>query len=119
MGVLRTLNTLTKSDRRRGLPRLSEENININLALVDIIKKVSVDKNVSMGQIALAWIFSSDFDIIPIPGTRNPKHVEDNIAALDINLTLQEKALLDETFRPENVKGLRSPGKVLSTVDQG
>ena len=118
-GSFTDINTLTKSDRRRGLPRLSEENININLALVDIIKKVSVDKNVSMGQIALAWIFSSDFDIIPIPGTRNPKHVEDNIAALDINLTPQEKALLDDTFRPENVKGLRSPGKVLSTVDQG
>ncbi len=118
-GSLTDPSTLAQNDRRRGLPRLSAENIDHNLALVQTIKTIADSKNVSMGQIALAWIFASNFDIVPIPGTRNPKHVEDNIAALDVVLTSDEKALLDETFSDEKVKGLRTPEHILATVDQG
>jgi aryl-alcohol dehydrogenase-like predicted oxidoreductase len=118
-GSLTDTSTLAENDKRRGLPRLSAENIDHNLALVQTVKNIADAKNVSMGQIALAWIFASDFDIVPIPGTRNPKHVEDNIKALEIELTLEEKTLLDETFSDEKVKGLRTPEHVLLTVDKG
>ena len=118
-GSLTDINTLDETDKRRGLPRLSAENIDHNLALVQTVKDIAEAKNVSMGQIALAWIFASEFDIVPIPGTRNPKHIEDNIAALDVDLTFDEKALLDETFSDEKVKGLRIPEHVLATVDPG
>jgi aryl-alcohol dehydrogenase-like predicted oxidoreductase len=118
-GSLTDVNTLAENDKRRGLPRMSAENIDHNLTLVQTIKKIAENKNVSMGQIALAWIFASPYDIVPIPGTRNPKHVEDNINALDVDLTADEKTLLDETFSDEKVKGLRTPEHVLSTVDKG
>ncbi len=118
-GSLTDTSTLAENDKRRGLPRLSAENIDHNLALVQTVKNIADTKNVSMGQIALAWIFASDFDIVPIPGTRNPKHVEDNIKALEVELTQEEKTLLDETFSEENVQGLRSPERVLLTVDKG
>ncbi|MBT4589178.1 MAG: aldo/keto reductase [Rhodospirillaceae bacterium] len=118
-GTVTDPSTLVENDRRRGMPRLSEDNLDHNLALVQTVKDIAEAKGVGMGQIAMAWIFASPYDIVPIPGTRNPKHVEDNIAALDIVLTPDEKTLLDETFSDENVKGLRSPERVLSTVDKG
>jgi aryl-alcohol dehydrogenase-like predicted oxidoreductase len=118
-GSLTDVSTLPENDRRRGLPRMSAENIDHNLALVETVKNIAEDKRVSMGQIALAWIFASEFDIVPIPGTRNPKHLEDNFAALEVVLTSDEKTLLDETFTDDKVQGLRTPAHVLATVDKG
>ena len=110
---------LVENDRRRGMPRLAEENLEHNLQHVQTINEIAESKGAGMGQIALAWIFASPFDIVPIPGTRSTNHLEDNIKALDIKFTSAEKALLDETFSLENVKGQRLPERVLSTVDKG
>tara|TARA_B100000315_G_scaffold256209_2_gene301579 strand:+ start:9113 stop:10084 length:972 start_codon:yes stop_codon:yes gene_type:complete len=111
--------TLGESDRRRGMPRFAEENLDHNLQLVQTVQEIAAGKGAGMGQIALAWIFASPFDIVPIPGTRNTHHLEDNIKALDIELTPAEIALLDETFAIENIQGARQPEHVLSTVDNG
>ena len=111
--------TLDESDRRRGMPRFAEENLDHNLQLVQTVQDIAASKGTGMGQIALAWIFASPFDIVPIPGTRSTKHLADNIGALDIKLTADEKALLDKTFAIENVDGARQPEHVLSTVDKG
>jgi len=118
-GTLTDPSTLDESDRRRGMPRFATDNLDHNLQLVQTINDLAESKGTGMGQIALAWIFASPFDIVPIPGTRSTSHLEDNIKALDIDLTPDEKALLDETFSIENVKGARQPEHVLSTVDEG
>ena len=109
--------SLDENDRRRGMPRFAEENLNHNLQLVQTVHDIAKSKSVGAGQIALAWIFASPFDIVPIPGTRSRTHVADNINALSIKLTADEKALLDKTFAIENVDGARQPERVLSTVD--
>ncbi len=118
-GAVTDPSKLVENDRRRDMPRLTADNLEHNLQLVQAVKDVAESKSVSMGQIVLAWIFASPFDIVPIPGTRDTKHLEDNIDALRIELSAEEKALLDETFNVENVKGQRLPERVFSTVDNG
>jgi aryl-alcohol dehydrogenase-like predicted oxidoreductase len=67
-------------------------------------------------QIALAWVLSRGYDLVPIPGTRNPAHLELNIAALEIELETAELEPLDASFRPGAAKGTRYPAKQMPNM---
>jgi aryl-alcohol dehydrogenase-like predicted oxidoreductase len=100
--------SLDKQDFRLfGMPRFAEGNFEGNLALVDAVAAIAKRKGCSVGQLALAWVHSQGTDVIPIPGTTSIAHLDDNLGARNITLSPEEKAEIDEIFRPEKVVGDR------------
>src|SRR3954451_11625747 len=88
---------LAENDFRRLSPRFREENLERNRALVDKIKDIATAKGVTPGQLVLAWLLAQGNDVVPIPGTRRIRHLEENLAAADIRLTDAE---LEQSAKP-------------------
>lgn len=95
-GTIRTPEDLAENDWRRTHPRFQGENFQKNLKLVDAIKAMAAENNVSPSQLALAWVMSQGEDIVPIFGTRCRAHLQDNLAAVTISLTAEELQRLNE-----------------------
>jgi aryl-alcohol dehydrogenase-like predicted oxidoreductase len=87
-----------EDDFRRHHPRFQGENFQRNLELVERVKEIAAEKGVTAGQLALAWVLAQGDDIVPIPGTTTVKHLEENVAALDVELTPGDLARIDEAF---------------------
>jgi len=100
---------LPQGDYRNMLPRFQEENRAHNLELIDFLKDMASQKNVSASQLALAWALHQGDDIIPIVGMNKPKRVDENIEALSIELSSDELDLLNKTFAIGAMKGDRYP----------
>ncbi|HWB22451.1 MAG TPA: aldo/keto reductase [Gaiellaceae bacterium] len=96
---------LDDGDSRKGNPRFASENIDRNRRLADRIKELAAAKNVTPGQYALAWLLARG--VVPIPGTKRRKYVEENAAAAQVELTAAELALLDAEFPPGAAAGTR------------
>ncbi|MCX2477967.1 aldo/keto reductase [Pedobacter sp. MC2016-15] len=92
-GNIRTIDDLPEDDFRRAIPRFQEEHFYKNIELVKAIEAMAAEKNVSSSQLALAWIISRG--ILPIPGTKRRKYLEQNMAAADIQLSADELAKID------------------------
>lgn len=87
--------SLDQSDwRARGLPRFEGENLAANLKLVDAVKAIAEARKVTAGQVALAWLLAQGADIVPIPGTKRRKYLEENAAAAELKLSAEELAKL-------------------------
>jgi aryl-alcohol dehydrogenase-like predicted oxidoreductase len=82
-------------DFRQTLPRFSAENIDTNFKLVELLEKVAEEKSCTSAQLALAWVLTKDKSIVPIPGTKNPARIDENLKALEINLTSEDMDYLD------------------------
>jgi aryl-alcohol dehydrogenase-like predicted oxidoreductase len=95
-GRYRSADTIGEGDFRRGDPRFSRDNFDSNLAIVEAVEALAAEKDVSAAQIALAWVQHQGRDIVPIPGTTTRRHLESNVAALDVALTDDELARLGE-----------------------
>jgi len=106
-GRLRSSEDLDADDRRRENPRFAEGNFDANLRLVDEVRRIAERKGATAAQVALAWVLSRGDDIVPIPGTKTDRYLEDNVAAADITLETDDLATLDEIFRPGAVRGAR------------
>jgi aryl-alcohol dehydrogenase-like predicted oxidoreductase len=100
---------LIAADRRHAHPRFQEGNFEMNLSLLGPLKALAGQKEATMAQIALAWLLAQGNDIVPIPGTKRRKYLEQNAAAVDINLTKDDIATLDQAFPPYAAAGLRYP----------
>jgi aryl-alcohol dehydrogenase-like predicted oxidoreductase len=85
-----------EDDFRRHHPRFQGENFQRNLDLVERVRAIAEDKGCSAGQLALAWVLRRGDDIVPIPGTKQVRYLEENDAALDVSLTDDDLARLDE-----------------------
>ncbi|AOE60257.1 aldo/keto reductase [Pseudomonas corrugata] len=97
-GELKTPEDFAPDDYRRFSPRFQADNFNRNLMLVDKVKALAVDKHISASQLALAWVLAQGDHIIPIPGTKQRKYLESNVAAAEVVLSADELAQLDEIF---------------------
>ncbi len=86
---------LDEDDFRRNSPRFQGENFGKNLELVDRVREIASEKGVEAGQLALAWVLAQGDDIVPIPGTTSTKHLDENIAASEIELTADDLARID------------------------
>jgi aryl-alcohol dehydrogenase-like predicted oxidoreductase len=86
-GAIRSIDDFDEDDFRRYQPRFQGENFQRNLDLVDRINELAADKGVTPAQLALAWVLSQGEDIVPIPGTRRIERLEENLGALDVELT--------------------------------
>lgn len=89
-------------DYRRNAPRFQGENFYKNLQLVEQVKEIAAEKGVTGGQLALAWLLAQGDDIVPIPGTKRRKYLEENVAAAEITLTQAELDRINEVA-PKNV----------------
>ncbi|WCK02217.1 aldo/keto reductase [Agrobacterium tumefaciens] len=106
-GALKTLDGLASDDFRRSLPRFQGENFDTNLALIKLLEDMAVEKGVTAGQLALAWVMAQGDFIVPIPGTTKIANLEKNVAAADISLTTDEVASLGALLSPAKVAGER------------
>jgi aryl-alcohol dehydrogenase-like predicted oxidoreductase len=97
-GRIRSLEDLPEGDARRSgrFPRFEEENFQRNLALVERVRAIAEEKGVTPGQLALAWVLAQGEDIVPIPGTKRRSYLEENAAAVDVKLTPEDLARIDE-----------------------
>ena len=113
-GRFQSPDDLPEDDWRRHNPRFQGENFEKNLDLVDAVEAMAADKEVAPAQLTLAWVLHQGNDVVPIPGTTNPKHLEDNVAALQVDLTDDDLDRLDEIAPQGAAAGDRYPD--MSTV---
>lgn len=109
--------SLAAGDFRRDNPRFSGDALKTNLALVEALKDFAAAKGATSAQIALAWILNKQDNVIPIPGTRRQKYLEENVAATRIRLSPEEVATLDALFAPESVAGTRYPEAAMAMLN--
>jgi aryl-alcohol dehydrogenase-like predicted oxidoreductase len=110
-GTVRKLDDLAPHDLRRRQPRFQPENLERNLALLEPLEAIAKHHGVSKAQVALAWLLAQGEDIVPIPGTKQQKWLEQNVAASDLVLGRAELDELAHTFRPGARAGERyTPG---------
>jgi len=96
-------------------PRFSEENFKFNLQLVDKIKAVADKKGATVGQVSLAWLLKQGDNVIPIPGTKRVKIIEENAGALKVELTKEEVEEIRQAAEKAEVKGERYPSVVANS----
>jgi aryl-alcohol dehydrogenase-like predicted oxidoreductase len=108
---------LDENDRRRQFPRFQDENFKQNLRLVEKVKEVAREKGSTSAQIALAWVLAQGNDIVPIPGTKQRKYLEENVKSLDVELSRRDLDRIDEVATAEAVAGLRYPEPGMKTVN--
>lgn len=108
-GEIRTLEDLDPDDFRRHNPRFQGENFAKNLQLVDRVREIAKEKGIAAGQLALAWVLAQGEDVVPIPGTRHIKYLEENVAALDVVLTPEDLARIDAAAPKGATAGERYP----------
>jgi aryl-alcohol dehydrogenase-like predicted oxidoreductase len=91
-GEIRTIDDLAENDFRRFHPRFQNENFKKNLELVDRVREIAAEKGVTASQLALAWVLAQGHDVVPIPGTKRIRYLEENVAALDVSLSAEDLA---------------------------
>ncbi|MGE6446491.1 aldo/keto reductase [Pseudomonas bubulae] len=106
-GALRTVDDFAADDFRRFNPRFQGENFGKNLLLVEQVQTLAAEKGVTAGQLALAWLLAQGDYLIPIPGTKQRKYLQENVGALEVKLSASELAALESIFPASAVAGLR------------
>jgi aryl-alcohol dehydrogenase-like predicted oxidoreductase len=115
-GRYRSADDLVESDRRRNMPRFQEGNLERNLLLADEVRSLADRQGVTAAQLALAWVHSRGDDVVPIPGTKRRRYLQENAGALEVGLTDDELRQLDESFPSGVAAGDRYPD--MSTVNR-
>jgi len=117
-GALKDTTSLAADDMRRRLPRFQGDNLDHNLALVQRLETMAATKRCTAAQLALAWLLAKGNDIVPIPGTKRVKYVEENAGAAAIELTKADVAELEATFTPAAAAGERYTEAMGRLVDR-
>ena len=94
-GTLRSLDDLDEADFRRYQPRFQGDNLAANIAIVEVVDQLAQAKGCTPGQLALAFVQAAGRDVAPIPGTKHRQYLEENVGALDVELTEEDLAVLD------------------------
>jgi len=117
-GAVKRAEEYPEGDFRRGDPRYQGENFDANVRAASAVRDLATRKGVKPGQIALAWLLHKGPDIVPIPGTKRRKYLEENVAAADVRLSRDEMATLDAALAPEKVSGPRYGEKLMAQLDR-
>ena len=117
-GQFRRFEDLPPDDYRRNSPRFQGENFRKNLDLVQRVEELASEKRCKPSQLALAWVLAQGKDIVPIPGTKRRKYLEENVGALEVKLTKEDLRQIDEVFPPEAAAGDRYPEHVMALVER-
>jgi aryl-alcohol dehydrogenase-like predicted oxidoreductase len=116
-GHFKRYEDLAADDYRRHAPRFQGENFAKNLELVERVKQMAAGKGVTAGQLALAWVLAQGKDIVPIPGTTRRRHLEQNIAAVDLNITPSDLSDIAAVMPPGAASGMRYPEEMMRLVN--
>lgn len=108
-GAIKSPQDFDADDYRRTSPRFQGDNFTRNLRLVDRVNDIARDKGVTPGQLALAWVLAQGDDLVPIPGTKRIRYLEENLGALDIALDAGELARIEAIFPRDAAAGTRYP----------
>ena len=106
-GAITTVEDLDEKDFRRMSPRFAQEALEANLRLVEDIKAIAAEKGVTSGQVALAWVLAQGENVVPIPGTKRLRYLEENAAAVEVALSEADLARLETAIPVEAVRGDR------------
>jgi aryl-alcohol dehydrogenase-like predicted oxidoreductase len=117
-GQLKSHDDFAADDYRRTSPRFQGENFAKNLELVEKIKAIAERKGNTAGQLALAWVMSQGDDIVPIPGTKRMKYLEENIAAQDVVISESEQAEIDDALPRGAASGERYPDAMMKIINR-
>jgi aryl-alcohol dehydrogenase-like predicted oxidoreductase len=117
-GSVKRAEEYPEGDFRRGDPRYQGENFDANARAASAVREIAATKGARAGQVALAWLLQKGDDIVPIPGTKRRKYLEENVAAADVSLTREDMAALDAALAPEKVAGPRYGEKAMAQVDR-
>jgi aryl-alcohol dehydrogenase-like predicted oxidoreductase len=117
-GHVRRAEEYPEGDFRRGDPRYQGENFDANVRAASAVRDIAARRGATAGQIALAWLLQKGRDIVPIPGTKRRKYLEENVGAADVRLTRDDMATLDAALAPEKVAGPRYSPKQMAQVDR-
>ncbi|MER7462204.1 aldo/keto reductase [Streptomyces sp. NPDC097981] len=116
-GQYSSVDGLADTDVRRGHPRFADGNRERNLAIVTRLNELAAAKGVTAGQLALAWVQHRGDDVVPIPGTRRQRYLEENLAALAVELTPEDLAAIEAVAPPEQFAGTRYDATGLTFVN--
>jgi aryl-alcohol dehydrogenase-like predicted oxidoreductase len=117
-GHFQRFEDLPADDYRRFSPRFQGENFQKNLDLVRRVEEIAKEKHCTPAQLALAWVLAQGKDIVPIPGTKRRKYLEENIGALEVELTPADLGRIDEAFPQGSAAGPRYPEEFMRAVNQ-
>jgi len=117
-GRITSIDDLEADDYRRGSPRFQGENFARNLRLVEAIGALAAEKGCTPSQLALAWVLAQGDDVVPIPGTKRRPFLEENAAALDVRLSVDELARIDEVLPSGIAAGERYAAKPMLAVNR-
>jgi aryl-alcohol dehydrogenase-like predicted oxidoreductase len=116
-GQIKKFDDLAQDDFRRFSPRFQGENFQKNLDLVARVDQLAKEKSCTPGQLALAWLLAQGEDIIPIPGTKRRKYLEENVAALNVRLSADDLRRIDEVAPHGCASGQRYPEHLMNMVN--
>ncbi|HVV68179.1 MAG TPA: aldo/keto reductase [Gammaproteobacteria bacterium] len=116
-GKIQSSQNLAADDFRKNLPRFSEENLNTNLKMVAELTQLAQEKGCSTVQLALAWVLAQGDYIVPIPGTRRVKYLEENVGAVKVHLNAADLARIDEICSANQVAGDRYPTAIMDSFN--
>jgi aryl-alcohol dehydrogenase-like predicted oxidoreductase len=112
-GQIKSPDDFEPGDMRRLFPRFSKENFPKNLALVDRFKEMAAKKGCTPGQLTMAWLMAQGEDVIPIPGTKNIKYLEENVGAVHVDVTSEEEQEIRGWIEDVGIAGIRVPPGLL------
>jgi aryl-alcohol dehydrogenase-like predicted oxidoreductase len=116
-GQVKSPDDFAEDDFRRGHPRFEGENFARNLAVVEQVRQLAADKGVTPSQLAIAWVLAQGDDVVPIPGTKRRSYLEDNAGAVDVRLTPEDLAAIEEVAPRGVVAGDRYRPAQMANVD--
>ena len=117
-GRFESFEDLAPDDYRRNSPRFQGENFEKNLELVKQIKAMAAEKGCTAAQLALAWVLAQPEGIVPIPGTKRRRYLEENVGALDVTLSVQDLERIDAIAPKGAAAGMRYPESGMATVNR-
>ena len=117
-GNIKSPGDFPEDDFRKHHPRFQGENFERNIELVHEVEKLAREKGCTTAQLALAWVLAQGDDIVPIPGTKHARYLDDNIGALEVKLTAEDLKRLDEILPPGAAAGQRYHERGMATVNR-
>jgi aryl-alcohol dehydrogenase-like predicted oxidoreductase len=117
-GQVKRAEEYPEGDFRRGDPRYQGANFDANMRAAGAVRELAATKGATAAQIALAWLLHRGRDIVPIPGTKHLKRLEENVAAADVRLTPDEMRTLDDVLAPDKIAGPRYAPQQMAMVDR-
>ena len=117
-GTAKRAEDYPEDDYRRGDPRFQGENFDANVRAASVVRELAERRGATPGQVALAWLLQKGDDIVPIPGTKRRRYLEENVGAGELRLNRDEMKQLDEALPPEAVAGPRYNDRMMAFIDR-